>query len=65
MQPIGPTYRPPRLPGKGWVLVAAGGFRLVPGQRDRLVQGQYHSARRKRIQVDARGVPGPGSSPLR
>ena len=36
MEPIGPTYRPPRLPGKGWVLVAAGGFRLVPGERYQL-----------------------------
>jgi len=32
MESIGPSYRPPRLPGKGWVLVAAGGFRLVPGE---------------------------------
>jgi hypothetical protein len=33
MEPIGPSYRPPRLPGEGWVLVAAGGFRLVTGER--------------------------------
>jgi hypothetical protein len=33
MESIGPTYRPPALPGTGWVLVAAGGFRLVPGER--------------------------------
>ena len=36
MESIGPRYVPPRLPGKGWVLVAAGGFRLVPGQRYQL-----------------------------
>ena len=36
MEYIGPRYRPPRLPGKGWVLVAAGGFRLVPGERYQL-----------------------------
>lgn len=36
MEPIGPTYRPPALPGTGWVLVAAGGFRLVPGERYQL-----------------------------
>jgi hypothetical protein len=33
VESIGPRYQPPRLPGKGWVLVAAGGFRLVPGER--------------------------------
>ncbi|HXO27438.1 MAG TPA: hypothetical protein VOA80_08860 [Thermoanaerobaculia bacterium] len=36
MEPIGPTYRPPRLPGTGWVLVAAGGFRLELGRRYQL-----------------------------
>jgi hypothetical protein len=30
---IGPRYKPPRLPGKGWVIVAAGGFRLELGRR--------------------------------
>jgi len=33
VESIGPYYRPPPLLGKGWVLVAAGGFRLVPGER--------------------------------
>ncbi|HXO42818.1 MAG TPA: hypothetical protein VN999_15320 [Thermoanaerobaculia bacterium] len=36
MEPIGPSYRPPALPGTGWTLVAAGGFRLVPGERYQL-----------------------------
>jgi hypothetical protein len=30
---IGPRYKPPNLPGNGWVLVAAGGFRLEIGRR--------------------------------
>ena len=36
MESIGPRYRPPRLPGEGWVLVAAGGFRLELGRRYQL-----------------------------
>ena len=33
LESIGPRYWPPRLPGKGWVLVAAGGFKLEPRRR--------------------------------